>query len=83
MPMMKTAGIFLEDFRLALLSRQIGIHVQNLFGVEEGQLVGHVGIFVGLQLGEELLDVVFRALENLPNFPDDVLRGIRGSAPWL
>ena len=40
MPMMKTAGYFCRIARLALLARQVRIHLQDLLGVEERQLLG-------------------------------------------
>ena len=76
MPMMKMAGILLQDRRLALLARQVGIHVENLLGVEEGQLLGQVGIARVLQLREQCLGKLLGADDHLPDLADDVLEEV-------
>ena len=72
---MKTAGIFLQDLRLALLARQVGVHVQDLLGVQERELLGQVGVVAGLQLREQLLDVRSAPLSTFQIF-DDVLQEV-------
>ena len=42
MPMMKTAGIVLQDARLALFAREVWIALEDLLGVEERDLLGKV-----------------------------------------
>ncbi|MBA7631529.1 hypothetical protein ES703_39061 [subsurface metagenome] len=36
--------------------------------MDEGQLIGEVGIFIGFQLREKLLDVILGTFEDLPEF---------------
>ena len=57
-PVDEDRALLLEDLRLPLLPRQVGVSFQNLLRVQERQLVGQVRILVGLQLGEELLGVL-------------------------
>src|SRR5581483_7939327 len=51
-PNNKDGRIFLEHLGLALLARQVGIHVENFFGVQEGELFGKIGITGIVELGE-------------------------------
>src|SRR5512146_3464530 len=50
-------GIFLQHLGLALLARQVGVHVQDFLGVQERELLRQVGVLAGLELGEHLLGV--------------------------
>jgi hypothetical protein len=43
----ENGGVFLHDCRLSLLTRQVEVFVKYFFGVDEGQLVGEVGVFIG------------------------------------
>src|ERR1039458_9676098 len=64
-------GVLLQDGGLALFAGEIGIEVEDLFGVQEGELLGEVGIARVLELGKQFLDVLFGAGEDLPDAIDD------------
>src|ERR1022692_4776691 len=65
-------GARLQDSRLALLARQVRIHVQQIFGVQEGQLLRKVRI-LRLQLRKEILHVALGIDQDLPDLADDFL----------
>src|ERR1039458_9076228 len=72
----KDSGILLQDGGFALFAGEIGIEVEDLFGVQESELLGEVGIARVLELGEQFLDVLFGAGENLPDTIDDQLEEV-------
>ena len=75
-PMMKMRGIFLQDHGLALLARQVGIHVEKFFGVKEREFFRQVGIAGILQFGEHFLRELLGADEDFPDLADNRLSGI-------
>ena len=74
MPMMKTAGYFCRDHGLAAFARQVGIHGEQFFGVEEGELFGQIGIARIAQFGEHFLREFLGADEDFPDLTDDGLQ---------
>ena len=74
--MMNTAGYFAGS-PLPLLAWQVGIHVENLFRVQEGKLLRQVRVFRVLELREEFLRVALGADHHLPDLGDDRLQEIK------
>src|ERR1039457_3222500 len=72
----KDCGILLQDGGLALFAGELGIEIEDLFGVQESELLGEVGIARVLELGEQFLDVLFGAGEDLPDAIDDQLEEV-------
>src|ERR1017187_6686968 len=72
----KDSGILLQDGGFALFAGEIGIEIEDLFGVQESELLGEVGIARVLELGEQFLDVLFGAGEDLPDAIDDQLEEV-------
>src|SRR5581483_5978400 len=59
--------MLLQNASLSLFSRQIGIHIENLFGMEELEPCGQVGIAEILELREELLRELLSSHQHLPD----------------
>ena len=64
-------GILLEDLGLARLSRKVRIALENLLGVQEGQLLGKLGVLRISQLGKGLVQEDLGPLERGPDPLDD------------
>ena len=74
MPDDEQRGTLLQDGRFALLSRQIGVHFQQLFGVQKGQLLRQIRILLRFQFREQFLGVLLSVHDHFPDFSDDVLK---------
>ena len=65
--MMKNGGTFLQNLCLALLSWQIGVHVENFFGMQESEVLGQIRKARVFELREQRLCEFLSADQNLPN----------------
>ena len=67
----KDGRILLEDDGLAAFAREIGVHREEFFGVEEGEFFGKIGIARLAQFGDHFLGELLGSDENFPNLAHD------------
>ena len=75
----KNGRILLNNRGFALLTRQVGVLGENIFGVNESEFIGQIRIPAVIKLRKQFLDLGFGALDDLPDFLNDFLEELEVS----
>ena len=69
--------VFLENHSFPAFARQVGIHGEQLFGVQERKLFWQIGVARIAEFGEHFLCEFFGADEDFPDFAHDRLQKLQ------